>query len=218
LSPHCFSGYLLSFQNMLGKSEKLLKFIIGVFVLIFFGVFFVRVHHFYLADICFEESQDLLNEGHLESSLKKANCAVTRNPREPNYYRGRAKVYILLAANAQKEKVSDYKNLALSNLKKSLSLNPNNLVTIRNSVPLYYYLSIGDFSFPAGVDNWDEEFIGVTREFFAHAKNSYKTDVGVVSLVAKYEKKLGLYTQYNQSVDMVENLRPDLIDWYDAFR
>ena len=76
--------------------------------------------------------------------------------------------------------------------------------------PLYYFL--------AGYPKPDPVYLSLTIKFLETTKHRFSQDAGVVSLVAKYEKELGLMDDYNESVRMVAVLRPDLLQWYDSFR
>ena len=138
------------------------------------------------------------------------------NPFEPNYYRGRAKVNtVLLVSSQDKQKV---KQEIFDDLKKSFEINKNNLVTIRNSIPIYYFLAVGDIYKAPGDDNYDDKYIGYVKDFFNDIKNRYPNDVGVILSVAKYEKKLGLEESYKNSVGRIKFLRPDLLEWHELFR
>jgi hypothetical protein len=69
----------------------------------------------------------------------------------------------------------------------------------------------------AGSKNWDKNFVEITSDYYKELKNTYSHDAGVISLVAGYEKKLELMDEYNVSKRMVEELRPDLLQWYQSF-
>ncbi|MFZ2663843.1 MAG: hypothetical protein WAX66_00560 [Patescibacteria group bacterium] len=170
----------------------------------------------YIADIYFKKSQVLLKIGDGEDSLLYANKSVSLNPFEPNYYRGRAKVNTVRLVSI--DSTGDMKEFILFDLQRALDLNPSNLVTIRNSIPLYYFLAVKDLNTGSGVGNIDEGYISYTKEFFRNTKNSYWNDAGVISSVAKYEKKLGLVDEYEESVERIKELRPDLLEWNDSFR
>lgn len=172
----------------------------------------------YSADLLYEKSQNYLAKGDVELAKKLIDKALEKNGNEPNYYRGRAKVLIVAAGytntildNVSKEKI-------LKDLEKAVSLNPNNLVTLRNCLQLYYFLAIKDINLPAGSDNIDEKYLLIAQNYFQGIKKKYSHDVGVIATIAKYEKKLGDIAGYNESVEIVKNLRPDLLDWYESFR
>ncbi len=166
------------------------------------------------ADESYVDGQRKYKAGKQEIGLSYANKSINKNPHEPRYYYGRARIYLALTTNQNKESAEALKKLALNDLQKATKLNPNNLVTLRNVVPLYYFLAIKDYTLTSTNNNIDQEYIQITINYFQHLKNTYPKDVGVVTLVAKYEKKLNLNQEYKQSLEMIENLRPDLVQWH----
>jgi len=172
----------------------------------------------YVADVYFEKSQDALQGRQLDKAIEFANLAVDRNPLEPNYYRGRAKVYIVSLLGLDEKTAFLIKNNALSDLQEAYKLNTHNLVTIRNVIPLYYFLAAKDLSKPASTDNVDERFLPVTRDFYRKIKDVSPNDVGVCVLLAKYEKRLGLMDDYEESIQKIKDLRPDLLQWNPSLR
>lgn len=199
--------------NLKNKSIFSLFFVISMLL-----IYLYAIYRIYSADVCYEKSVSAIEKGIYYDALEKASCAIANNPLEPNYYRGRAKVLILIAASLQREDIGNLKNQARADLETAYMLNPSNLVTIRNSVPLYYYLAINDYSKQPGSDNWDIAYIKSTRDFYTEVKTTYVHDAGVISLIAKYEKKLGLHDEYESSRQLIKNLRPDLLEWHEAFR
>jgi len=198
-------------QNMLKK--------FGILLVIISAYFSLKIiNGIYIADVHFEKSQNLLKDKEYESALFYANSAVQKNPLEPNYYRGRAKVYITSLVAVPEGKVFAYKVLALTDLKKAYNLNPNNLVTVRNSIPLYYFLAAKNLSEPAGPDNIDSNFLPITNGFYQKIKNRFPNDVGFYTLLAKYQKRLNLIDGYSESADNIDELRPDLFDWYEGLK
>lgn len=199
------------------RYKKTIQLVLAAVFISLYAGFAYTVANIYTADVCNEKAVNLADRGAYYAALNKAECAVNKNDHEPNYYRNRAKILILLAATSEDSDISDYKKAALFDLIAAYNLNPKNLVTLRNSVPLYYYLAIRDYSLPPGINNQDSEYIGITKEFFTTIKNRYSGDAGVVVLLAKYEKKLGLTKEYEESVEIIKKLRPDLLDWHEAF-
>ena len=178
-----------------------------IFILIWACVFFLYKTFWYMykADTHFIEAQSYLVRNDTEMAIKLTDKAVAENPLEPNYYRGRARIYIV---------TQEDKNKASEDLRKAYDLNPNNLVTIRNEIPLYYFLALKDGS----PDSFDENYFPTAKEFLEINKMRFSHDAGVVALIAKYEKRLGLVKEYEDSVKMVGGLRPDLLEWHEAFR
>jgi hypothetical protein len=201
--------------------EKSLKNIVRKILLITIWVVYLVMCHFvmrmYTADTYFKKSQNLIGTGEKKLVLKDATKAISLNPYEPNYYRGRAKILIVRYL-PYSDKTSELKLQILADLKKAYTLNPTNLVTIRNSIPLYYFLAVKDLSLTSGPQNLDEEFVNYTKDFFATTKDTYWNDAGVIASLAKYEKKLGLDTEYEKSVERIRILRPDLLEWNESFR
>lgn len=190
--------------------------LISIWVGFLYGGKFLRKT--YLADVYYANSQNLLKEANIKEAQKYADLAVRLNPYEANYYRGRAKVNTVALVKVPIEEQSILKEEILSDLEYAVSLNEDNLVIIRNSIPLYFFLSVFDLSMPADSNNIDYEYLPDARAFFNFAKSKYDHDVGVISLIAKYEKRLGLEEEYARSVGLVEKLRPDLLEWHESFR
>lgn len=166
------------------------------------------------ADESYKDGQRIMKQGNFEVALEQANKSISKNPREPRYYYGRAK--ILLAATSEQEQkiISEYKVDAAKDLIRAKALNPNNLVTHRNIIPLYYFLGIADLQQPSAVDNTDEDFIEIVKGYYQSIKHFSTNDVGIYTLLAKYESKLGLEKELNESLDNIRRLRPDLLEWY----
>lgn len=169
----------------------------------------------HLADVYFRKSQDLLKNESTEKALGFANKAVSLNPLEPNYFRGRAKINVVRLGSFGG---TSLKESVLNDLKTAYNLNPQNLVTIRNSIPLYYFLTMKYMILGPVKENFDEKYLQPAINYLEQAKKSYWTDAGVITEVAGYEKKLGLDADYKESVERIRKIRPDLLDWNDSFR
>ena len=193
------------------KKVTLMVIIWGIFGL--WSFYWVKI---YISDVYFKKSQVYLTVEKIDKALECADKAVKFNPFEPNYYRGRAKV--LTVSLVGKKDAGIVKERILKDLKKAEELNPKNLVTLRNSVPIYYFLAVEDVSLTSGILNLDENYLGITKEFFKILKDKYSRDIGVVTLLAKYERKLGLDKEYLESREIVKDLRPELLDWHESFR
>lgn len=176
------------------------------------------VNRIYTADKLSVQASDFLKETEYERALSAANKSLELNSSEPSYYRTRALIYLTLGV-AEKDGVKKlaHKRSAYGDLRKSLSLNPNNLVTERNLVPVYYFLANEDPAAEPGTGNHAPEFISETKNYFQMLKGKYSRDAGVISLVADYEKKLGLIEEYEKSKEIIRLLRPDLLEWYGSF-
>jgi len=170
----------------------------------------IKFFTLYNADVLFERADDLLSEGEIALSLERMNRAVEKNPNEPIYYRGRAKAYLSATVN------QDMETEAV--LEKAYSLNPKNLATLRNSVPLYYFLTVDDLSRPGNPQNVDTEFLPYTIDYYRRVESIAGNDVGIYVLLAKYRNKLGLEQDTLNALERIRELRPDLLDWHDSLR
>ncbi|MBW6441335.1 O-antigen ligase family protein [Patescibacteria group bacterium] len=192
------------------------KYIYLVPVWLVYFIFVYKISEVYFADVHFRKSQDLAGESQVDQAINFADKAIQINPYEPNYYRGRAKIRTVYLVSS--ENTEEIKSLILDDLKKAEDLNPYNLVTLRNSIPIYYFLGVRDVSIAPGEGNIDEKYISQASEFFDMVKGEYWNDVGVVLAVARYEKRLGLNESYEKSLFRIEELRPDLLEWSDLLR
>lgn len=215
-----FDGKLIS--SVAGTKKKADKNKVReVILLIPLWVFYIfivsKMFSFYNADINYKKSQELIKNAYNDDeALFYADKSILQNPFEPNYYRGRAKVRTVSLLISQD--TGYVKNEMYKDLKKAEELNENNLVTTRNSIPLYYFLAVDDVYKGSGEENLDERYATQAIEFFEKTKKRYSNDVGVILAVAKYEKKLGLSENYNESVSRIEKLRPELPEWHELFR
>jgi tetratricopeptide (TPR) repeat protein len=158
----------------------------------------------FTADVFHVSSQANLKNSRIQKSLVRANDAIGLNPLEPEYYRQRAKIFIVLNEKEQ----------ALADLATAYNLNPQNAATIRDSIPLYFFLASKDLSKPASPENIDEEYIQIAQSYLEKVKQQYPNDVGVQITVAKYEKRLNLEENRSQTLHEIEHLRPDLLEWH----
>jgi hypothetical protein len=197
------------------KNNKNFKIPTLVFIWVIYTFSAFVLISLYKADIYFNKSQDLVKEKEYDRAVFYANKSVELNPFEPNYYRGRAKVNtVFLVSDNDIEKTKS--NIYLD-LKKAEELNPDNLVTIRNSIPIYYFLAVRDLHLTPGPDNTDDKYIEIVSKYYSKVKNDYWGDVGVLLSLAKYEKRLGMYENYERSISRIKDLRPDILEWNDLF-
>jgi tetratricopeptide (TPR) repeat protein len=161
----------------------------------------------YKADSSAKGAETALKELNLPLAQKLAERSIELNPNEPYYYRLLAKVYLTTSFSNK-----EYKDRALSLLDASLKLNKNNLATIRNNTPIYYYLALNNLSGANGTV--DKKYIKFASSHMTHYKKIYPTDLGLIVLFAKYEKKLNLMENYNESIKQIKILRPDVLKWY----
>lgn len=204
---------------------KFLKVFFTTSLIFGFTISIFGILKFFSADIVFRQSENLLKNERLDQALKKANTAIKLNSNEPTYYQARAKAYIALTSTTQNiQQKQEFKNKALQDLQTSLALNPKNLVTIRNLIPLYYFLSLNDLnntaadrSFENKNQIYDQFYFKTTKEYLKEVKNNAKNDIGIYILLAQYEKRLGLNSDFEQTKQKVKELRPDIVEWHLVF-
>lgn len=191
------------------KSLLLLAIIISHFYLI--GVF----SKMFLADLYYKSSKNLLEKGQIQDATKHITQAVRFNHKEPSYKRQKAKILLSTTILMPDEEI---KQKALEELNEAQQLNPRNLTTLRNVVPLYYVLAVKDTNKSNSPDNIDPKYAAEAQFHFSYLKNAYPNDLGIYAEVAKYEKKLGLFYEYNQTYEAVSKMRPDILDWHESFK
>ena len=175
-------------------------------VTILFLIFGNFVLNLFFADFTYRSSQSLLTNQEYSKSQEYSEKAISLNPNEPRYFYGKAKVLLVQLPLSSKQEILD---LLIS----AGELNPDNLVTLRNIVPYYYFLAVEDLQEPERQDNIDTEFLPTTIEYLEYLSNRYSWDLGVQVLVAKYQKKLGLTELYENKIEKIRQLRPDLLEW-----
>jgi len=190
----------------------------ALLLLLTFGIYFYLIGKFfnlYVADTYFASSKVLLSEGQLRKSTDHIIKAIRFNDYEPAYKRQKAK--ILLSTLVWQEDLSA-KETVLKELVKAEALNPKNLATLRNIIPLYYLLSVKDVEKVGSCSNIDEDYVLETTSYYSMLKKRYSNDLGVFTDIAEYEKKLGLEHDYNYSYEQAMKMRPDIVDWHEAFK
>jgi hypothetical protein len=140
--------------------------------------------------------------------------ALSLNSKEPNYYRHRAKIYFSSTVNKTEKEKTKLKDLAITDLETSFDLNTNNLATIRNNVPLYFFLANYELSEAASDANVDNKYLPFTLKYFDYTKRYTPNDVGTFVATAKYEKRLNQQESYDKSIQNIKILRPDLLEWH----
>jgi hypothetical protein len=197
--------------KMLPKFVKLAAIAVGGYF------FFHTVSTIFIADVYAKLSRASTDAAEISSAMNYANKAIDLNANEPSYFRQRARVYVSMEGQNSKVMEKAIKQAAQFDLETAYRLNPNNLVTVRNLVPLYYYLALKDPLSPvleAAQGNIDPEFLSAAKNYFDKVENISPNDVGVYALLEKYEKRLGLTEEYNLGILKIKKLRPDLLDWY----
>lgn len=172
-------------------------------------VLFVRMYN---ADVADNISEDLFTTDS-EGSLQLSKEALRLNPYEPSYYLQHAKALIIAGYTRGISAQISTKRNAFADLEKAVQLNPKNLATLRNSIPIYFFLASADLSRAASVDNIDQEYIGKVRDFYAYVSTINPNDAGTFVTLQKYQKRLNFEDQYKESVNRIKFLRPELLNW-----
>jgi len=182
------------------------------------GIYLALVGKFinlYFADVYYTASKSELENGQIEDAAEHIVRASKLNNHEPAYRRQKAKILLATLIWADEDEVREE---VLKNLEKAYELNPKNLATLRNSIPLYYFLASGAMEKVGNGENVDADYIAITRNYYLSLKNTYQNDLGLYADVAKYEKKLGLDGDFSETKKKAEIMRNDVIEWHEAFR
>ncbi len=171
--------------------------------------------NYFVADVYYASSKQELNDGSLERASEYIVRAVTMNPNEPTYQRQRAKILLSTLIWNHDPKV---KEGVLESLEKAYQLNTKNLTTLRNVIPLYYFLTVGDISKSIRTDTVDSKYLPVTRNYYSTLKNTYDNDLGIYADIAEYEKRLGLEEDFSWTRSKAEEMRADVVEWHESFR
>lgn len=169
----------------------------------------------YFADIYYTASKSELETGQLEDAADHIVNAIKLNSREPAYTRQKAKILLATLIWADEDETREE---ILKSLEKAYDLNPKNLATLRNIIPLYYFLASGAMDEVGGNKNVNSDYLTVARTYYHLLKNTYQNDLGLYADVAKYEKKLGQDEDFNQTKEKAESMRNDVVEWHESFR
>ncbi len=171
-----------------------------------------------MADVYNTYSKNYLASGEFEKAISYSNRALESNYQEPAYHRNKAKVLLAtLVLEDNAENRSNLKEEIISDLKKAEKLNVNNLATLRNVIPLYYFLTIENIKRPITDNNIDQMYIPVTANYYRGLKDTYDNDLGIFADVAEYERKLFLTEDFEISLEKVRQLRPEILEWHESF-
>ncbi|NMB70320.1 tetratricopeptide repeat protein [candidate division WWE3 bacterium] len=194
--------------------RKIFHFTFVLITIVFFVIAFKNISTMYSADVYAERGRQLFDDGNYQESFQYLQRAVNLNPLEPRYYIARAKTLVGLTPGASDSNTRTYKLLALEDLRTAENLNPNNIITVKGAVSLYYFLATKDLTRPAGPENTDLEFVDITKSFYKHIWNKSPNDVGIFVLLHTYSKRLGFEDLTEESGQKIRELRPDLLEWY----
>lgn len=196
------------------KNNRFFQFVILLLLLTLFVISMKNIHTLYSADISAERSTNYLDAGDYISAERYASRSIRLNPLEPRYYLSRARAYVALLAGEEESVVRTYKLLALQDMRMALALNPNNLITVKSLIPLYYFLATKDVTLPTTKTNIDREFLDITSVFYSKIFDISPNDVSIYTQLYKYSSRLNLEDIRNNSEEKIRTLRPDLFDWY----
>jgi len=191
------------------RSVYLLFIVIGYFYLL------STFSKMFLADLYYKSSKNLLENGQITEATQHIIKAIRYNPSEPAYKRQEAKVLLSTMIWQPDEEI---KQKAFKDLKQAEELNPKNLATLRNVVPIYYLLAVNNIEKSAAPENVDQQYLQETQKFYKNLKSTYLNDLGVYTEIAEYEKKLGLTKDYQESYKKAQQLRPDIVEWHNSFQ
>ncbi len=195
---------------------------LAIFVYFYATILFGRQ---ILADMFSKASDRYFEAGESQKALAYNNKSIRLNPSEPYYYRQRAKTYMLTLVDQPKDQADKIKASAFDDMITATNLNPKNLVTLRGNISLYYFLALEDLVDATNNSNQadqgisatistDPHYLNLASDYYTRLSENYPSDVGVQTQVAKYQKLLGLESEYKETLQKVVDLRPDLIDWY----
>ncbi len=177
-------------------------------VLVFlFATFVVRM---YLADVYLVKARSFFEMSDYKQVIKYADKAIAQNNLEPSYHVYRANAVVLQTLALKPEVAAYLKLQALADIEYAISLNKINLVTLRNALPVYFYMAYNaadDYSYS------EEYFLQQTKLYITMLKTFYPNDAGVLVEIAEIENALQMESEYNGTVEMIKALRPDLLEW-----
>ena len=168
--------------------------------------FLLFLFKFVIADYYAIKGDTFLENGDYKSALSYFDKAILLNPNQPNFYIKRATAYGFVAMFSDDKNQDFFKNLAIIDLIKGLKINNNNTKYIRESFFVYSLLALKQQP--------TSPYYLIAKKTFAHYKDFYRSDLGVLVDIAVYEKRLGLKDDLQITLSQIKKLRPDLLDWY----
>lgn len=197
------------------KKQKLIKFLLIGFLAGGYFLWLCRLGSIYSADVRSALADRALDNADPKRAVSFADKAILLNPKEPAYYRRRAKAITLYSVFASPEELPFLKDMVYEDLKTAEGLNPKNLATLRNIIPLYYYLALerpkSTGESPAGID---PKYLDITKCYYNKLKDTYLNDLGILVSIAHYENLLGLSEEHDRTIKMIRALRPDVLNWH----
>lgn len=192
----------------MNKTNKILMILVLLFV---YAVFTKTVFSFFYADYVHKEGREELFAGNITKSSQKVGKAVRLNPNEPFYHRSKATVY--LAATII-EGVSDedkmvLKARALEELEKAFGLQKNNLVNVKNLIPLYLFLALDDSN---NLENAtvDRGYVNHAIKMYTEVENISPNDSSTYLSLGKNYRLLKERDKAREMLEKALMLKPDL--------
>lgn len=168
---------------------------------------------FFVADSFDFAADTLIKNKEVHKGLGFSEIATDLNPFEPSYLKTRA--HLLLYASAlDREMSAVYKNSAVDSLELAIELNPSNLATLRNTLPVYFYLAVTDLTQPITAKNLDYRYLDLFAKKSGILTSYVPDDLGVLVTTANYYSRLGMTDSYNEVITKIKHLRPDVLDWH----
>lgn len=194
-----------------------MKLKISIFILLYL-VFLYGTIRIFLADINYVAARENIRVGKADIALNHIEKAILYNKNEPRYFLELGKIYTAIAAGKDLNLTKKTKANAIAALEHARKLNPKNLLVLRNSIAVYYFLAFNDISTTADLSKVDKEYLKITKKYFQEVKSTYKNDLGVIVLIAPFEKNLGLEEEFDKSIQAIKLIRPDILEWYPPIR
>ncbi len=185
----------------------ILIFIACNLVIVVFGT------RFFVADLYDSSAEKAVSKRQISEGISFSQNAVKLNPFEPSYYKTQAEL-LLYAAAMDQQKSEEYKTLSIDLLNVALELNPINLATLRNTLPVYFYLGVFDLTKPVSASNLDPRYLNTFLTKSKSLTAYVPTDLGVLVNVASYYKKFGFTSDYELLRNEIKSLRPDVLEWH----
>ena len=196
---------------MLMLNKKKLSRILFAITYLIFAYLIIKL---FFADVMYAQSRNAIGKGDIETATHNIDSAILYNPNEPRYFLERAKILTIIGSTKDLNLNPEIKIGALESLEKAEQLNSKNIVVLRNSMSIYYFLGFENINSNLQLSFVDEEYKKVASDKFEQLKATYPNDLGIFVLVAPLEKNLDLKNEFNSTIKKIEKLRPDLLDWY----
>jgi len=127
---------------------------LSVFAIALFSFYFLlKVVDWFLADVSYSRGRAMADAGYLFEAEKSFRKATSLWPKEPAYHRELAVVYAHLAQVSADEEKAQFLDLTSLEAKKTLDLNPRNLLSLKSLVSTYFTLAQIDPSYQVQTEN-----------------------------------------------------------------